>query len=109
MPETAMNEYYCPAGREHEVGAAWQSIDMQAIAIPQRVNKATDRHFRLCILVPDKGHSTTALFPGQFVHLGEFAASASSGAGWLRFRNSFRKYCALSGQPTMAGRRSQPE
>lgn len=28
MPETAVNEYYSPVLREHEVGAAWQLLHM---------------------------------------------------------------------------------
>lgn len=109
MPKTAVNEYHCSAGWEHEIWAAGHRIDVQAIAIPKRVNKATHSHLRLCIFVPDKGHSTTALFPRQIVHRGAFATSDCSVADRRRFRNSFRKYFALSGQPKEAGRRSQPE
>ncbi len=70
MPKTTMNEYYSPAGREHEVRTAWQRFDVQPVANPKCVNKAPDCHFRLCILVADKRHSTAALLPCQIVHRG---------------------------------------
>ena len=62
MPEAPMDEDRLAAPPEYNIGLSGKVLGMEAVAVAEGVEKASNGHLRACVLRPDCAHYTTAFF-----------------------------------------------
>lgn len=64
MPETAIDENDAVPFSKYDIGATRQSGVMEAIAVPESVEKAADDQLRASVFHSDSGHCRATLLRG---------------------------------------------
>jgi hypothetical protein len=68
MPKAPVNENNGPVSRQHNIRAARELTDMQAISISEPMQQRTDNPFRTRIFSRNAGHHPASLLGCKSVH-----------------------------------------
>src|SRR5438046_798221 len=97
VPETSMDEDNLATTNENQIGASWESVDVQPVAETHSMDQPANRHFGLHVFTAYRAHHLAAFFWRNFVHRlpslkRAFYLSAKRCLGWCLFvENSLLK------------------